>query len=84
MVLAALAIAPGPAVAQRKPGPPPFDAEAYDRCMSLADTHPVEAQKLAMQARMSGGGYAAEHCEAAALVNLKQYDEAAKRFHDVA
>jgi len=83
VVLAALALALDPAAAQRKPGPP-FDAEAYDRCMSLADTHPVEAQKLAMQARTSGGGYAAEHCEAVALLNLKQYDEAAKRFHDVA
>jgi len=80
VVLAVLAVAP--AAAQRKPVP--FDGEAYNRCMSLADTRPVEAQKLAMQARTSGGGYAAEHCEATALLNLKQYDEAAKRFHDVA
>ena len=83
VVLAALALASGPAEAQRKPSPA-FDAEAYSRCMSLADTRPAEAQKLAMQARTSGGGYAAEHCEAAALLNLKQYEEAAKRFHDVA
>ena len=81
-MLAVLSLAPDPAAAQRKPAP--FDAEAYSRCMSLADTHPAEAQKLAMQARTSGGGFAAEHCEAAALLNLKQYDEAAKRFHDVA
>jgi len=83
VILAALALAPGPVAAQRKPGGP-FDAEAYDRCMSLADAHPIEAQRLAMQARTNGGGYAAEHCEAAALLNLKQYDEAASRFHDVA
>lgn len=83
VVLAALTLARDPAAAQRKPGPP-FDGEAYSRCMSLADTRPAEAQRMAMQARMSGGGYAAEHCEAAALLNLKQYEEAAKRFHDVA
>jgi tetratricopeptide (TPR) repeat protein len=84
VVLAALALAPGPAAAQRKPPAAPFDAEAYSRCMRLADTQPIEAQRLALAARTNGGGYAAEHCEAAALLNLKQYDEAAKRFHDVA
>jgi tetratricopeptide (TPR) repeat protein len=84
LVLAAIVLAP--AAAQRKPAPSPAPdaATAYDRCMSLADTQPAEAQKLAMQWRTKGGGYAAEHCEAAALLNLKQYDEAAKRFHDVA
>jgi tetratricopeptide (TPR) repeat protein len=82
VVLAVLVAAPGPAAAQRKPAS--FDGEAYSRCMTLADTRPAEAQKLAMQARTNGGGYAAEHCEAVALLNLKQYDEAAKRFHDVA
>ena len=84
VVLAAIALAPGPAAAQRKPAPAGDPAAAYDRCMRLADTQPAEAQKEAMQWRTKGGGYAAEHCEAAALLNLKQYDEAAKRFHDVA
>ena len=84
LVLAALSLVPAAAVAQRKPAAAPFDADAYTRCMSLADSRPVEAQKLAMQARTNGGGFAAEHCEAAALLNLKQYEEAAKRFHDVA
>jgi len=87
LVLAALALTLDPAVAQRKPAPNPTTADpatAYDRCMSLADTQPAEAQRQAMQWRTKGGGYAAEHCEATALLNLKQYDEAAKRFHDVA
>jgi tetratricopeptide (TPR) repeat protein len=83
VVLAAVTLAPTAASAQRKPSAP-FDAEAYSRCMTLADTRPAEAQKIAQQARTSGGGYAAEHCEAAALLNLKQFEEAAKRFHDVA
>jgi tetratricopeptide (TPR) repeat protein len=86
LVLAALALAPSPVSAQRKAAsaPAPDPAVAYDHCMRLADTQPAEAQKQAMRWRTSGGGYAAEHCEAAALLNLKQYDEAAKRFHDVA
>jgi len=84
LVLAALALAPGPAAAQRKPAPTADPAAAYDHCMRLAETQPVEAQREAMQWRTKGGGYAAEHCEAAALLNLKQYEEAAKRFHDVA
>jgi tetratricopeptide (TPR) repeat protein len=84
LVLAALALAPGLAAAQHKPAPAADPADAYDRCMSLAQAQPVEAQRQAMQWRTKGGGYAAEHCEAVALLNLKQYDEAAKRFHDVA
>ena len=84
VVLAALTLTPGPAAAQRKPAPITDPAAAYERCMKLADSQPVEAQREAMQWRTKGGGYAAEHCEAAALLNLKQYEEAAKRFHDVA
>ena len=88
LALAVLALAPAVAMAQRKlapaPGSTPDAAAAYDRCMSLADAQPAEAQRLAMQWRTRGGGYAAEHCEAVALLNLKQYDDAAKRFHDVA
>jgi tetratricopeptide (TPR) repeat protein len=84
LVLAALVLASGPVAAQRKPAPAADPAEAYDRCMSLAQAQPAAAQKQAIQWRTQGGGYAAEHCEAVALLNLKQYDEAATRFHEVA
>ncbi len=47
VVLAALVLASGPAPAQRKPAPIPDPAAAYDRCMALADTRPVEAQREA-------------------------------------
>jgi len=70
-VLAALALTVAPAAAQRKSAP--FDAEAYNRCMNLADTRPAEAQKMAQQARTSGGGYAAEHCEAAARTTERDH-----------
>ena len=57
----------------------------YERCMELAQSAPAQAFPQAYQWRTNGGGgYAAEHCEAVALFNLQQYEEAAKRFHEVA
>lgn len=87
-----------PADAQRRsqlPPPaqpqPPAAAPAqsplvlYERCMELARVEPAQAYPQAFQWRVTGGGgLAAEHCEAVALFNLQQYEEAAKRFHDVA
>ena len=52
--------------------------------MALARTNPHAAFSQAVQWRTRGGGLPAEHCEGLALFNLRQYDEAAKRFHDVA
>lgn len=83
LALAAAVLAATPAGAQRKPAPAADPSQAYERCMDLAQTQPSQAYTFATQLRNAGGGYAAEHCEAAALLNLKQYDEAAKRFHEV-
>ena len=52
--------------------------------MDLARTQPNLAFTQAVQWRTRGGGLPAEHCEGLALLNLRQYEEAAKRFHDVA
>lgn len=52
--------------------------------MNLAQNHPEQAFAEAMQWRNHGGGFAAEHCEAVSLYGLQQYDEAAKRFHEIA
>lgn len=80
-----------PAAAQTKPGTPqqrqpqsPDAEQTYERCMSLAQTHPEQAFAQAMQWRNHGGGFAAEHCEAVSLYGLQQYDEAATRFHEIA
>ena len=83
-----------PAGAQRRsqvpPTPQPQAAPQsplvlYERCMELAQSAPAQAYPQAFQWRTSGGGgFAAEHCEAVALFNLQQYEEAAKRFHEVA
>ena len=75
-----------PPPAQQKPPPPPPEnpEQSYERCMSLAAEHPEQAFAQAIQWRNHGGGYAAEHCEAASLYGLRQYDEAARRLHDIA
>jgi tetratricopeptide (TPR) repeat protein len=96
-VILSASIAVVPAQAQRRtqlpPQPPatttttPTDSPLvlYERCMELAQQSPAQAYPQAFQWRMSGGGgFAAEHCEAVALFNLQQYEEAAKRFHEVA
>lgn len=85
-VLAGLVLLATPAAAQRKPAAPsvPDSADTYERCMDAAQQQPDQAYTAATRWRASGGGYAAEHCEATALLNLKRYDEAATRFHDVA
>jgi tetratricopeptide (TPR) repeat protein len=75
-----------PAAAQRKPVAPPAAemADLYEHCMSLAQTQPAQGLAEATRWRTVNGGYAAMHCEASALYNLKRYDEAARRFHEVA
>ena len=83
LLLAALALGSGPAAAQQ-PAPGPGPEQAYQQCMELARTRPDAAFTQAVQWRARGGGFAAEHCEALALMGLRNFEEAAKRFHDVA
>lgn len=59
-------------------------AQAYRACMELVGRHPEEAFERASAWRALGGGDAADHCVAAALVGLKQYGEAARRFESLA
>jgi tetratricopeptide (TPR) repeat protein len=85
LLLAALALGSGPAAAQQSPAPAPPGAEqAYQQCMELARTQPDAAFAKAVQWRAHGGGFAAEHCEALALMGLRNFEDAAKRFHEVA
>jgi tetratricopeptide (TPR) repeat protein len=87
IILATLAPASGQRRSQLPPQSPPQESPLvlYERCMELAQSAPAQAYPQAFQWRVNGGGgYAAEHCEAVALFNLQQYEEAAKRFHEVA
>ena len=59
-------------------------AEEYRKCMTLARTRPQDAFESAIAWRSLGGGDAADHCAAVALIELEQYAEAAKRLERLA
>ena len=59
-------------------------ARRYEACMALARRNPEQAFGMALAWRDMGGGEAADHCTAAALMGLKQYGEAARRFENLA
>lgn len=57
---------------------------AYQSCLALARAKPAEGFEAAIAWRDEGGGPAARHCTAIALVGLGQLDEAAQRLEDLA
>lgn len=56
----------------------------YDACMALARDKPEQGFDRAIAWRGLGGGDAAEHCAAAALIGLGQYADAATRLEALA
>jgi tetratricopeptide (TPR) repeat protein len=70
-----------PAGAQHLPA---VEADHYARCMDDARRNPAAALESATAWRNSGGGHPAEHCAAVALIGLKRYGEAGKRFDGLA
>lgn len=76
-------ISPAPALAQGTA--PNLDSAArYAQCIQLVSRDPDQAFDRAQAWRTDGGGAAARHCEALALVELKLYGEAAVRLGDLA
>ena len=59
-------------------------ASQYRTCMEQAGNVPQDAFEAALRWRDLGGGEAAEHCIAAALMGLGQYREAAGRLEKLA
>ena len=59
-------------------------AEEYRACMLLSRQAPEEAFESAGVWEAQGGGHAAQHCAAVALLNLEQYARAATRFQTLA
>lgn len=59
-------------------------ARQYQACMVLTKREPQAAFDSALAWRDMGGGDAARHCLAAALMEMEQYDEAADRFRALA
>lgn len=62
----------------------PEQARHYAYCMQLAAEDPNQALSESMSWRDLGGGLAADHCLASALVTLTHYDEAAARLETLA
>lgn len=56
----------------------------YGACMSLVRSSPTEAFDAATHWKGLGGGDAAEHCAASALIALKQYKVGAERMEGLA
>ena len=72
----------GPAFGQKRVDPKQH--LKYQRCLLLTKTDPDAAFDMALAWQDLGGGDAAGHCVAAALVGLKIYSEAALRFEKLA
>lgn len=81
-----LAAAGTEAAAQRAPDltPRSRNAREYSACMKLARADPKAAQESALAWRAKGGGDAAVHCIAVALLGLGEYDQAARTMEDLA
>lgn len=76
LLLAATAV---PASAQVFDGP-----HAYEACLIIAKKAPEQGWEEAIAWQSLGGGEAARHCAAIALIGLKKYGEAATRLETLA
>jgi len=59
-------------------------SDPYDDCLSRAQSDPAAALTQASNWSKQGGGAAADHCAALALVGLRRYSEAASRLDALA
>lgn len=82
MILAGL-MAAVPAFAQDKLTSAENEQQ-YAACMALVDQNPTDALESAVQWEKQGGGDAAEHCQALALIGLKQYEDAGVLLEQIA
>lgn len=60
------------------------NAEQYEACMMLVDQSPDQALESAIEWEKRGGGDAAKHCQALALIGLHRYDDAAMALEHIA
>jgi hypothetical protein len=60
------------------------DSKKYEDCLKLAHTDPDTAYEDALQWGDAGGGAAAVHCSAVALIQLKHYNAAATKLDNLA
>src|SRR5262245_18901848 len=62
----------------------PTSAEQYNQCMAKAASKPEEGLEMARGWQKVGGGDAARHCAAVALIVLVQYAEAGEALEALA
>jgi tetratricopeptide (TPR) repeat protein len=79
LLLCLCLLAPASAAAQLRQ----FDDDTYRDCMRAAERTPADAFETAMAWKTGGGGEAAEHCAAVALLGLGQTAEAANRLEQL-
>lgn len=88
IIAAAVIVAAFPAIAQNAasgPRPATLDGpQAYRACLGLAKSNPEQGWEEALAWQSLGGGEAARHCSAVALIGLKKYVEAASRLETLA
>jgi len=83
-----VAAADKPSAAKAPPGPPAAaNLEApheYSTCLTLAKTSPEDGWEEALAWQSMGGGEAARHCAAVALIGMRRYEDAGNRLESLA
>ena len=86
LAIAMATVPPAASQAQQNQNPAPRSAAArhYAACMALARKDPKAAHESALAWRRKGGGDAAIHCVAVALLRLGQHGQAARMMEELA
>lgn len=62
----------------------PAEESRYQACLDRTGPQPQQALEQAQEWEKQGGGLAARHCQALALIGLKRYGDAAARLEEIA
>jgi tetratricopeptide (TPR) repeat protein len=72
------------AAADQPPAQDPENVKQYQHCISLARTNPDEGYQEGLAWASLGGGEAARHCQAVALIGQRQYEDGAAKLEILA
>lgn len=73
-----------PALADQGPIHDPEGARQYQHCVGLARTQPDEGYQEALAWASMGGGEAAQHCQAVALIGQREFETGAAKLEGLA